>query len=493
MKRIFYFALIWTLPWALAACFDVDDENFRELASVTFNDVSETIDVALGEELVYDKLEVKSDRPVTYEWGYGIAEGSEGNKVKTLTVISDRPDIRYTFNRVGSYVLRLKVDNGESIVFKYFRLNVNSGLDEGILLLNNDPEGKASLTFIKKRTEDEIAADAQEVYPDIFSTINPDATLRNGTDLFLSYHTTGGVQYRSLLVTTDDGQGNIYKLEPKTFELYATVAMRTVTEASCAGIVGDAASAALANYALIRGSNGHTYRYDLFGDFVGERADATAAGLVTRTHMATYYTSATATKPNRKPILYNGTTLFQPVNSKVTSRTLPGYRIVNLCSKATKNLLYILFESVEHPGTYCIQSSTSTLGALKSVATDFTPAGNLCMDENSIMVNTRNSSDVYYSYDNKVYRWSLTSAPPTAAKISLPAGEIIRSMATNYMGAFNDGTEETLLYIATYNPDRPGDKKGSLYIYKFEDDSLLKAYEGICDDPVKVLYKYRMS
>lgn len=490
MRKIPIFILAWAMPLGLVACFDSDDPAFAELAPITFNEVSETIDVALGEELVYDKLEVKSDLPLTYEWSYSTV--ATGTSKPELIFISDKPDIRYTFNRVGSFTLRLKVDNSERIEFKFFRLNVNSGFDEGVVLLSNAPDGKSSLTFIKERTEDEIAADAQEVYPDIFSQINPDATLLNGTDLFLSYHSASNVQYRSLLISTDDDEGRIYKLEPKTFELYATTRMQELGT-YCAEIVGDANSGALSNYALIRGKNGHTYRYDLFGDFVGERFDATAAGLVTHAHMATYYTSATAAKPARKPVLYNETKLFQPANGKVTTQTLAGYRIVNLCSQATKNVLYILFESIDRPGTYCIKSSTGTLGSLKNVLADFTPAQPLCMDPSSIMVNTRNSADVYYSFENKIYRWSLTSAPPIAAKISLPAGEIIRSMATNFRGQFNDGTEETLLYIATFNPDRAGDKKGSLYIYKFEDDSLLKAYEGICDDPVKVVYKYRMA
>ena len=66
-------------------------------------------------------------------------------------------------------------------------------------------------------------------------------------------------------------------------------------------------------------------------------------------------------------------------------------------------------------------------------------------------------------------------------------------MATNFMGDFGDDTQETLLYVATYNPDRAGELKGSLYIFQFSDDTLVKKYEGICNDPVQVMYKYRIS
>lgn len=493
MKSIFNRIVLLAAAIAVSSCFGIGDEDFRELSPITFSGVPDVIEVSLGEELVLDELTITSELPVSCEWAYGPKTGD--NTMGSCTVISTDREIRHTFNRIGTYILRLKADNGESIVFKYFTLNVNSGFDEGILILNNGSGGQCSLTFIKKLQEN-ASEDEQEIYPDIFSTINPGQTLSNGTDIYLSYHESGNVEYSSLLVSTDDENGTIYKLEPKTFELYGKTGMKAQLGGSCLEFVGDAASGTTYNYAFIVGSDGKTYRYDLFGDFVGERTDASALGKVTDGYMATYYASSSSSSATRKPILYNETTLYQPGNGKVTYRDLEGYRIVNMCTFSNKNVVFVLFESIANPGTYCIKSTTGTLGTFKDVQPDFTP-GKLNMDRNSIMVGTRNSMDAYYSFENRIYRWGLSetsaSVPPSAARIELPAGEVIRSMATNYMGDFNNGTEETLLYVATYNPDRAGEKKGSLYIYRFEDDTLVKSYEGICDDPVKVLYKYRIS
>ena len=75
----------------------------------------------------------------------------------------------------------------------------------------------------------------------------------------------------------------------------------------------------------------------------------------------------------------------------------------------------------------------------------------------------------------------------------LPEGEEICDMATNYMDEYGDGTEETLLYIATYNPSRASEKKGSVYVYDIATQTLQKSYEGICDRPVRLMYKYRIS
>jgi hypothetical protein len=65
MRKITYIATVFSCALLSWSCFDVEEENFRTLAPISFNDVLATIDVSLGEELVYDKLQVKSETPVT--------------------------------------------------------------------------------------------------------------------------------------------------------------------------------------------------------------------------------------------------------------------------------------------------------------------------------------------------------------------------------------------------------------------------------------------
>ena len=115
------------------------------------------------------------------------------------------------------------------------------------------------------------------------------------------------------------------------------------------------------------------------------------------------------------------------------------------------------------------------------------------MDRNSKFVETLNANDVYYTYDNAIYRWTLTGRPSTSPSIKLPAGEQIKDIATNFKGK-EKGTEgEDMLYVATYNPSRAGERKGSLYIYRFSDETLVKSYEGMFNEPVSVIYKYRIN
>lgn len=493
MKR--YISMIATAAAALlfVSCFGIDEENYKELAPITFNEVSSVIDVDLGQELVYEKLVVTSDKPVEYQWAYGPKKtvgAKDEYEMDSMEVISTDPAIRYMFRKLGQYILRLRVDNGESVEYKYFTLNVNSGLDEGLCILNSDADGNSALTFIKKRTEEEETAGEQEVWEDIFKTINPEQSLTNATDVFMSYHDNKGMIYSQILVSTNDGRGTIYKLEPKTFVLMAMNRMQDEQGTYCEGFTGHNSSGATYNYTLMRGANGHTYRYDLFGDFIGERFDATAAGLVSGQYTMLYSTNNKYTSTNLKSLLYNETTVFQPGNGKVTAQTLDGYKIINLASDRDANKTYVLMQSDADPTAYTIKYTTGSLGAYKDVK-DFT-AEKLNMDRNSIMVNAKNSADVYYSYDNKVWRWGLTAAPSESpvGTITIPDGEVISAMGTNFMGDFPDGTDESVLYVATYNE---GTGKGNLYVYDILTETLVKSYKDVCNGrPLKLLYKYRI-
>lgn len=487
-KNILY--IFFGLSLLLTACYSMEDPDFKELTPISITAESDVINIPIGQRLVYDRLVVKSDLPVTYQWAYGPKKTTgvvNEYDMQTMTIISDEPEINHTFTKLGTYILRLRLDNGESVEYKFFTLNVNSGLDEGLCILANDESGKGSLVFIKKLTEEEEAEDAKELWPNVFATINPDFPLDNLTDAFMSVYKESA----SLLIATNDDRGTIYKLEPKTFELISTVRMKDEFGTYCAGFTGEESGSA-AYYTLIRGADKGTYRYDLNGDFLAKREDASALGEVDYNSDLIYTSSSTSTSPNRKALLYNETTLFQPGNGKVSSQSLADYRIINVGTKRDKNYVYVLFQSMQDPTQYAIRRTSGTLGNFNSSdKKDFTTE-TLNMDQNSIVVNTWNSSDVYYTYNNKVWRWGLNIEPPTDPTLSIDEGEIICAMGTNFMGDYGDRgtTDETLLYVASYNE---ATKKGSLYIFDIKTQTLVEKYQDVCDRPVKLLYKYRIS
>ena len=226
MKRIFQFlSAAALLSVAVSSCWKIDEGDTVDLAPIEFKVASDTINADLGVELKYEGLTVKSDREVSYEWSYG--QPADGKTVadhifKTGTIenVSTSPTIDYTFTKLGTFILRLRADNGESIQYKYFTLNVNSGYDEGVTILSNGESGDGHLTFIKTLTSEEATAGKQEVFPDVFSSINPGQTLRNGKELFMSNATVKKVDYSGLLIATDDENGTMWHMEAKTFLLF---------------------------------------------------------------------------------------------------------------------------------------------------------------------------------------------------------------------------------------------------------------------------------
>ncbi len=489
MKKIF---LLLLAGLAAAGCYKIDETAYKQLSPITFGEVSPVINVSLGQPLVYDKLTVESEKPLSWQWAFGKKKTTSGAgewDMDSMEIISTDPKINYVFTKLGTYILRLRVDNGEDIAYKFFTLNVNSGLDEGLLILTGADDGSSALTFIKKRTDEEVAGNSQEVWDDLFTRMNPDETLRSGTSLFLSAFTSGGISYNHLLLSTADADGTIYDIEPKTMTVITKTLMQKDFGTWCCDFAGRQ-TAATGAYTFLRAGDGRVFRHDLFTAFLTERTDVElTAGKVGRSKSIMY--SATSGSTYCKSAFYTEDVLCQPDNSGTTNiYPVPaGWKIVNLCMSRLANRNYVLMQSSSDATSYKVISTNSSLGSVADVL-EFT-APSLCMDANSIFCTSLGSNDAYYSFQDKIWRWGFTAAPATTPTITLPAGEQICDLATNFTNSLAEGSE-TLLFVATYNPSRSG-KKGSIYVYDIATDTLQKSYEGVCDKPVKLLWKYRIS
>jgi len=477
-------------------CFGVDDENYPTLTPISITAASDTINADLGVELVYSGVKVESDLECTYEWAYGApASGTTvaDRKFASIETISTSPTIDYTFTKIGTYILRLKIDNGEAIEYSYFTLNVNSGYDEGICILNNDDEGNGSLTFIKTLTSEDIANGVQEVYEDVFGSINPAYKLKNATALYMSDYTIKSVDYSGLLIATNDGEGTIYDVEAQTFEMFSVESM---AEYGTYGVeFGGEIASTSAFGSFFRSADGRIFRFDMQLGYLAEMDDIDPS--IDRCYGALSATSSSAASSITN-IMFNADTVCARVTASAGPRYLSfdGYNVVNVAATrygTVSKALYILLQDKADPTSYKTMTTAVSNSACRSSAAgrSFT-IDDLKMDINSKMVNVKASNDVYYTYDNAIYRWSLTTAPGTSPAVNVPSGEQIVDIASNFMGKAKGSDGESLLYIATYNPSRSG-KKGSLYVVDLSVDEIVKSYEGICDTPVSVIYKYRVN
>lgn len=511
MKKIINSVLL--LGWGvcmISSCYGIKAEHYPELSPIQIVTQSDTINADLGVKLHYEGIAVASSLPVTYEWAYGLPAANttvEQHQFSSRTILdTESPNIDYTFTHLGSYILRLKVDNGQSIAYKFFRLNVNSGLDEGVAILDNDASGNSSIRFLKTLTAEEKIRGAQELY-----SVQPTEGIKNGKQLYMSsYKLSGSTKDEAaFVIATDDADGTMYLFESRTMELVRSDVMSAwgTSFSSFSGEYGGAHDFGV----FFNSTDGRVFRFDLVLGYLNDIANFPEG--LTHAYLARNRSSATGATTNY-PFFFGEDVVATrtTVSSGVKVYEQEGFKVVNMGMSRTWGdvyPLYVLLQSKTDPRSYRIQRANRISGGTTTWATvkdendkevlyhyDFT-SSNLKMDSESKVVNTKRSNDVYYTYENAIYRWSLSAPPATAPTISLPAGEQIRDIAVNYMGrsAARDGQDpgEDLLYILTYNPGRSGDKKGSLYIYRFSDDTLVRAIEGIADNPVSVVYKYRVS
>ncbi len=423
MKKTIFSIAIAVSAALVSSCYGIDDENYKELAPIEITAASDTINTTLGETLVYTGITVKSDLECTYEWVYGEQASSTSStttypKFQSYTVISDELEINYAFSKIGSYVLRLEVDNGESIEFKYFTLNINMGFDEGIAILSNDDSGNGALSFIKTLTSEESANGEQEVYYDIFESVCPGYTLKNGTNLFMSDNTMSSVRYSALLLSTGDENGTIYFFEPQTFELYSASKMSDYGT-YCVEFGGEyASSGGFGNF--FRSADGRIFRFDMQLGYLQEMTDFSDWDIARSTRLLTR--SSASSKSSMSPFFLADEAVItrQSASAGVRTISVDGYEPVNVsCKRTGSNPVYALFRNIEDPTQYVIKYGATSWRSVSDGASFTTD--DLKMDRNSKIVNTKSSSDVYYTYDNAIYRWGLTSAPGTSPAITVPS------------------------------------------------------------------------
>lgn len=140
---------------------------------------------------------------------------------------------------------------------------MQAGFDEGFLILCNDDEGAGSLAFVKKRSPQEEAEGAQEIWDNLL-TINPEYDFRSLRDVYV-FSSPG---YASgILISSGDDEGSIYRLDPVT--LSVTYRMKGMDEygVRTGEILGERTSGT-AHWAYLIGDDERAYRYEFSTDML---------------------------------------------------------------------------------------------------------------------------------------------------------------------------------------------------------------------------------
>ena len=184
------------------------------------------------------------------------------------TFISSSPTLDYAFEKSGSCVLRLRIDNGESIGFYYYDLRVQSGFDEGYLILCNDEENRGSLAFVKTWTPQEETENAQEVWDDLLNLINPEYEFRNLNDVYV-FSTPRF--WSGVLISSNDDESSIYRLDAASLAVTHRTKSMEEYGVQTGTILGEQTYGSTEQYVHLIGEDFKAYRYEFSVDMLISR------------------------------------------------------------------------------------------------------------------------------------------------------------------------------------------------------------------------------
>ena len=473
MKMKLYIIMLFCLMVGMYSCYDDDTTSGRKEASLlTITAAHDTLTTSFGEELVVNHLKIEQsgeELPLTYEWAYGDLDIS-GGAVKpypikdTLHVVSTDPELKYAFRELGTFALRLKVDNGETTIFKFFILQIDTEFSEGITILSRDDAGKGRLSFMKTLTKEEISGGKVPTFrTDIMEIANPGMELENVTDM---------IQQGGRLMVSSGSNGRIYNMDSRSFDIETATSFGGKFPG--ANIQQFVAISAYSNmHVLSENKRAYVYETDVDELLVLDAFD----GL-----------EVDAGVSHSKPVFinYGTSTMYAPSTSSgaVNSGTIfTNYDIVNACFINT--YLYVFSTDKNDPlHIYIPRTSASFAKPTAANTVDYQSSQPIGMDRNSMTVGTKVYNCIYYTYNNEIYRWDPGRQLPTTPSITVPTGMEITTIAVD--------PDQKLLYVGLYESGSTKELKGCLYIYDADSGELLETYDNIADRPVRVIYKERV-
>ena len=480
MKRIHNIISFLVILLLFSSCYD--DES--SLASgkiaeiqVTSN-VKDTINLYLGDNISIQNQYSYTGDDITWQWSIGkYTENAVDKKITTaFKEIGTEANLEYKTTEVGHYFLRLVTSNKYGSDIKYYHVFVNSEFEEGYLILGRREDGKGSLAFMKTLTPEEVEQGLQpEFRQNLFAYTNGGDELGEGP-------VDCDKIYDKLYILCGKAR-KVYQLDAKSFQLV------------------------------------HEFDYTMYGnDFVpqdlisydsrycSEIYSTSPNGGVAKIQVADLEIlpqnmkfTRTYDRPNEfssKVIAF-----IDDVNSKVYASGFnaadfsfsyfpcydyfDGREIIQVFFDVDGNLIVYTINN----GKYYLTKIGSSLTSFETMALDVVyerecTTNVTLFNRNSVFEVNDPNSCLFFGNQNLVYKWAYNQSEiPSTPFITLPEGEVIKCM--------NQSADHKQLYIATYNSQRAG-LKGSLYIYNSDTGKAIgKPYEGVADEPVKVMYKVK--
>ena len=469
MKIKYSIGILCFTLFGLGACLD-DQSSLgnRELSEITISAPHDTLTAYFGEEFVVSHLSVEQsgeELPLAYEWSYGTLNTDEDGMASypikdSLHIVSHDPELKYAFRELGTFGLRLRVDNGETIRYKYFVLQVDTEFSEGITILSRDGDGKGRISFMRTLTKEEINTGKVPVFrTDIMELINSGTKMEDVTDM---------VQVNNRLLVCSGDAGRIYNMDSRTFDIEGMTSFKELYP-GCAFVKFAGVSANNNIYLVSRDRRGYVYDYVLDEFMLTEYfkvLDVDAAVSVDLPVFVNYETSV----------------FYSPSLGGVTSslNRYVDFNIWGIC--AVGSSVYVMATYKVMPSYIYLSQTTFSLGN-PTILQFYDSPVSLKVNRNSLFAGSKSYSCLYYTCEDGIYYWDLKKQLSTTPVISIPVGMEITSLSMNPDG--------TLLYVGLHEKEGTEALKGHLYVYDVKTSTLISQYHNIADKPVAIIYKER--
>ena len=460
--------LCFTLFGALDCLYDSSSWGYRELSEITISAPYDTLTAYFGEEFVISHLSVEQsgeELPLAYEWSYGTLNTDEDGMASypikdSLHIVSHDPELKYAFRELGTFGLRLRVDNGETIQYKYFVIQVDTEFSEGITILSRDEDGKGRISFMRTLTKEEINTGKVPVFrTDIMELINPGTKMEDVTDM---------VQVNNRLLVCSGDAGRIYNMDSRTFDIEGMTSFKELYP-GCAFVKFAGVSATNNIYLVSRDRRCYVYDYvldELMLTGYFKDLDVDAAVSVDRPVFVNYETS----------VFYSLS--LGEINSSLNRYV--DFNIWGIC--AVGSSVYVMATYKVMPSYIYLSQTTFSLGN-PTILQFYDSPVSLKVNRNSLLAGSKSCSCLYYTCEDGIYYWDLKKQLSTTPVISIPVGMEITSLSMNPDG--------TLLYVGLYEKEGTEALKGHLYVYDVKTSILISQYRNIADKPVAIIYKER--
>lgn len=105
--------------------------------------------------------QTRSEFPLKYTWKIGKITGTNATtqryEIKDFEVVSEEAVLKYKFDALGQYLVRLEVTNEFGSTFRYFTASVLSAFDAGLVILSENDLGESRLSVLPSRlNEDDL-------------------------------------------------------------------------------------------------------------------------------------------------------------------------------------------------------------------------------------------------------------------------------------------------------------------------------------------------